>query len=233
MKKKIKGAKKKTIDVKKKTIPLILIAAVVILVIIFVLNSPIAPKEISETKEEQPVEETPKEESLIDVSINIEGEAEEIALEETETEEITPKEENIIEIMADSFYPDKKTVNKNTEIKWVNSGNKEFRVACYLGGTRVTTSSNLKENDFFTYTFIEGGEYTCITYPYGLRNTIIVESEQPLLSPTGSAVIGGSGSLKGASLSAIALIAIIILLFFIYGRKRRQRENLNKNPYSI
>ncbi len=220
MKKKSEDVKKKTTNVKKNTVPLILIAAVVILVIVLVLNSPITPKEISGAEEVQPTEETPKEESLIDVSIPIEGEAEEVAPEEAETEEITPQEENIIEIMADSFYPDKKTINKNTELKWINKDKKQHKIACYLGGTRVTTSSNLNENDYFTYTFLEGGEYTCIDAIYGLRSTITVESQQALLSPTGSAVISGSGSLKGASLSAIALIAIIILLFFIYGRKR-------------
>ena len=57
-----------------------------------------------------------------------------------------------------------------------------------------------------------------------MRSIITIESQQPLLSPIGSAVIGGSNTLKGASLSAIALIALIVLLFFIYGRKSVKLE---------
>lgn len=220
MKKKTKSLKKSNIDVKKKTIPLFLGIVIVILVFILIVNSDKVLRNTPETEEVTPVEDLAREEIVTGETKPID-ELEEITLIEDGREEVIPEEENIIEIREDSFYPIEKIVKKNTEIRWVNKDTKQHKIACYLGGNRVTTSSNLDENDYFTYTFIEGGEYTCIDAIYGLRSIITIESQQPLLSPIGSAVIGGSNTLKGASLSAIALIALIVLLFFIYGRKRR------------
>jgi len=126
---------------------------------------------------------------------------------------------NIIEIREDAFYPNEKTIKKNTEIKWIKKDTRLYKIACYLGGDRVILSSELKENDFFTYTFLEEGEYTCITFPYGLRNVITVGSS-PFLSPIGGVVgVGGSPTLGAGLIIAIAILAAIILFFFIYGRK--------------
>ena len=145
-------------------------------------------------------------------------EPEETELEEPIIEETV--EENLIEIKEDGFYPAEKTIAKNTEIKWVKNDPRTYNIACYLEGARVTMSSDLGEGDSFTYTFIKEGEYTCLTFPYGLRNIITVEAQQALLSPTGSAIrIEGKG-VKGASLAAITLIAIVALLIFIYKKKR-------------
>ena len=142
---------------------------------------------------------------------------EEIVLEEPEEVII---EENIIEIKEDSFYPAKKTVDKNTEIKWVKKDVRRYKIGCYLEGTRVIQSPDLEENEEFIYTFLQEGEYTCITTPYGLRSTIIVEPEAPLLSPTGRVVASEGKGAKGASLAVIAVLAIVTLLFFIFGRNR-------------
>lgn len=160
--------------------------------------------------------------------------AEEIPLKEPEeivTKEIekpAPEEiiaeENIIEVNEDSFSPAEKTIKKNTEIEWVKKDVRDYKIACYLGGIRIIQSSNLKEGDSFAYTFLEEGKYTCITYPYGLRNIITVEAPQPLLSPTGSAVVNENSSMKGAPFAAITLVSVVVLLFFIYGRKRKQQE---------
>lgn len=181
----------------------------IILSLLTILITSCAPKVEVETAKpvEEPIEE-PKE--IIEKQEEVIEEPEETSL-----------EENIIEIKEDSFYPKEKIIEKNTEIKWVKKGRKDYKIGCYLEGTRVIQSPNLKQGDSFTYTFLKEGEYTCITTPYGLRSTITVEGRKVLLSPTGSAVIGESNNIKGASFAAIALIAIIILLFFIYGRKRQ------------
>ena len=129
--------------------------------------------------------------------------------------------ENTIEINPDAFSPEEKTISKNTEIKWIKKDTRDYKIGCYLEGTRIIQSPDLKEGDSFTYTFLQEGIYTCITTPYGLRNIITVGSEAPFLSPTGSVVINQESLAKGAPLAAIAMIAIIALLFFIYGRKRK------------
>ena len=140
----------------------------------------------------------------------------------TQEPQIEPQKENTIEIKESSFDPVEKIIGKNTEIEWINKDKKEHKIACYLSGTRVTTSSNLNEEDSFTYTFLQEGQYTCIDAIYGLRSTITVKTEQSLLSPTGNiALEGGTKSIKGASLAAMALIALMLLLFFSYGKKRR------------
>ena len=139
----------------------------------------------------------------------------------TQEPEIEAPKENTIEIKESSFEPAEKIIKKNTEIEWVNKDKKDHKIACYLSGTRVTTSSNLKQEDSFTYTFLQEGQYSCIDAIYGLRSTITVKTEQALLSPTGDAILGGTESIKGASLAAIALIAMMLLLFLSYGKKRR------------
>jgi len=180
-----------------------------LIVIIFLTScAPVVEIETAKPVEEQ-IEE-PKE---------IIEEQEEI-IEEPEVEETIPEEENIIEIKESIIYPEKKTIEKNTEIKWINKDKKQHKIACYLEGTRVTTSSNLNQEDSFTYTFLKEGEYTCIDAIYGLRSKITVEGQKALLSPTGSSVISESKSIKATPFAAIAVIAIIILLFFIFGRKR-------------
>lgn len=184
----------------------------ILLLLLTVLITSCAPK--VEVENAQQVEETPIEQP----KEIIKEEPKEITQEEAEE---TSLEENIIEIKEDSFYPKKKTIEKNTEIKWIKKDRKDYKIGCYLEGTRVIQSPNLKQGDSFTYTFLKEGEYTCITTPYGLRSTITVEGRKALLSPTGSAVIGESNNIKGASFAAIALISIIVLLFFIYGRKRQ------------
>ena len=180
-----------------------------LLLLLIILLTSCAPKveiDIAKPVEETPIEE-PKE--------IIEEEPKEPKPEEKSLEE------NIIEIKEDSFYPKEKTIEKNTEIKWLKKDTRDYKIVCYLEGTRVIQSPDLKEGDSFTYNFLEEGGYTCITIPYGLRSTITVEAQKPLLSPTSSAVISEGTSIKGASLAAIALIAIVVLLFFIYGRKRQ------------
>ncbi len=142
----------------------------------------------------------------------------EVSLEEPE--EIL--EPNLIEIMESGFLPEEKTIKKNTEIKWLKKDSRNYKIACYLLGERVIQSNDLQEGDSFTYKFLIEGEYTCITVPYGLRSTVTVRSEQPLLSPTGGVIIKSRDiNLKGASLTATAIFALVILLFFIYGRKRQ------------
>ena len=136
-----------------------------------------------------------------------------------------PEEEKysgvIINIKDGSFDPVNKTINRNVEIKWVNTDKREHKIACYLSGNRVTTSSNLKKGDYFTYTFIENGGYTCIDAIYGLRGHIEVEGAQALLSPTGNVILNIGGNFTESSIASTAIISMIILLFFIYGRKRK------------
>ena len=163
----------------------------------------------------QPVEEIPTEEPQI-----IEQPSDVIGVITEEPKEISTQQ-NMIEIRKDAFYPKEKAIGKNTEIQWVNRDESVHKIACYLGGTRVTTSSNLAKGDFFTYTFLEGGVYTCIDAIYGLRSTVTVKHTQELFSPTGRVVAVESADMIGDPLAAIAVLAFIILLFFIYGRKRR------------
>lgn len=179
----------------------------IFLLLLIVLITSCTPK--VEVDIAKPAEETPKEE------------IKEVIKEESKEQEIPElEEENNIEIKEDSFYPKEKTIEKNTEIRWIKKDPRMYKVACYLEGNRIALSPDLKENDSFTYRFLKEGEYICITFPYGLRNIIKVEAKTSLLSPTGSAVINEGTTIEKASLAAIALIAIIILLFFIYGRKR-------------
>ncbi len=189
-------------------------AAILLLVI---LIASCAPKEEPKT---QPTGETPVE--------NIPaGEPEEIITQEPKEPIIEEKvlEENTITIKEDSFYPAEKTIEIDTEIKWTKKDDRVYKIACYLNGNRVTLSPDLKEGDSFTYTFLKEGEYTCITSPYGLRNIIKVEAKQQLLSPTGGAIIGENKSIKGASLAAIALVVMMLLLFFKYNRKKAITRN--------
>jgi len=163
--------------------------------------------------------ETPIEEQIESIE-EPEIEDEEVELEEPETIEEPRVEENIIEIKPDGFYPKEKTISINTEIKWVKKDSRDYKIACYLSGNRITQSPILKEEDTFTYTFLKEGQYTCLTAPFGLRNIINVESsQQALLSPTGSAVIGDV-NISRAPFAVVALLAIIVLLFFVYGRRR-------------
>lgn len=131
------------------------------------------------------------------------------------------KQQNIIEINADSFGPAKKTITRNTKIIWVNNDDREHKVACYLDGNRITTSANLKKGDSFGFTFIEYGEYTCIDAIYGLRSTVkvVLPSSMPT---TGMASLRSDGGALTAPLAAIAVCALILLLFFIYGRKHNK-----------
>ena len=176
------------------------------IIFLIILITSCAP--VIDIEEAQPVEETPTEEPI--------ETPEEVILEEPKTEESS--EENIIEV-GYSFSPAEKTIQKGTEIKWIKKDTRNYKIACYLKGTRITQSPDLKQGDTFTYTFLENGKYTCITTPYGLRNVIAVEESAPLLSPTGNIVIGNIRT-KGNPLAAIALIAIISLLAFVY-RKRK------------
>lgn len=184
----------------------------ILFILLIILIASCAPKvEVEKAKqvEQIPVEEVKKIE-----------EPKEIIPEEPKVEEIS-LEKNTIEIKEDSIYPKEKTIEKDTEIEWVNKDKKEHKIACYLSGIRVTTSSNLKEEDSFTYRFLKEGDYTCIDAIYGLRSTITVKSQQPLLSPTADVVREKGESAKMASLTTIILVAIVALLFFIYSRKRR------------
>jgi plastocyanin len=151
----------------------------------------------------KPVEETPTKEP---------EEGIEVELEEPEVEE------NIIEIRESSFSPKEKTIEKDTEIKWIKKDKRDYKLVCYLKGTRIIQSRDLKEGDSFTYKFSEEGEYTCITVPYGLRNIITVAKTE-LFSPTGRAVSANIG-IKGNPLTVIILMAISLLLFF-YSRKKK------------
>jgi len=175
----------------------------ILLILLTILLTSCAPKvdvDIAKPVEETPIEEP--EEITAD-------EAEEISL-----------EENTIEIKEDSFYPQQKTIEKNTEIKWIKKDTRDYNLNCYLEGTRVIQSPDLKEGDSFTYTFHEEGKYTCITTPYGLRNIITVKA-QPLLSPTGRAVLKEGKGINGISLAAMIIITIALILAFNYGRKKK------------
>jgi plastocyanin len=183
---------------------------ILLLALLMILITSCAP--IIDVEEAQPVE-TP-EEVIEEVTPE---EPEEVILEESEETIL----ENTIEINPDAFSPEEKTISKNTEIKWVKKDTRDYKIGCYLEGTRVIQSPNLKEGDSFTYTFLQEGKYTCITTPYGLRNIITVEANAPLLSPTGTVILNQESLAKGAPLAAVAMIAIIALLFFIYGRKRK------------
>jgi len=188
----------------------------IIIIALIILITACTPK--VDIEKAQPAEGTPPEEPEAPI---------EMIPEEPKTQD------NTIEIKEDAFYPKEKTIQENTIIRWINKDQKQHKISCYLGGTRVTTSENLEEGDSYGYTFIKDGEYTCIDAIYGLRSTITVGSEAPLLSPTGkvteksllsptgSVVVSGSTSLKGAALAGIAVIAIIALLFFIFARKRK------------
>ncbi len=140
---------------------------------------------------------------------------EEIIEEELEKPEA---EENIIEIRETSFSPNEKTIERNTEIEWIKKDKRDYKLVCYLGGTRVIQSPDLKEGDSFEYEFREEGEYTCITVPYGLRNIIRVGKTE-LLSPTGRAVSENIG-IKGNPFGAILLITLAILLLFFRKKKK-------------
>jgi len=142
------------------------------------------------------------------------------AIEEEKLEETKKpsKEENIIEMREGSFYPKDKTIKANTEITWIKKDPREYKIACYLEGDRIAVSPNLKEGDSFTHIFLKGGEYTCITFPYGLRSTIIVEDVAPLLSPTGNVII--DAKLKISPIAAIVFAAIIVLIVIIFRRKK-------------
>ena len=179
---------------------------ILLLTILAILITSCAP--VVEVEDAQPTEPIEEPEETTE-------EPEEVILEEPEPDE------NIIEINPDAFSPKEKTISKNTEIKWIKKDTRDYKIVCYLGGTRIIQSPNLKEGDSFIYTFLQEGKYTCVTVPYGMRNIITVEAEAPLLSPTGSAVISQKSIAKGAPLAAVAMIAIIALLFFIYGRKRK------------
>ncbi len=182
----------------------------IILLLLIILLTSCAPKvDVDTAKPVEELREEPKEAI----------EKWEEAIEEEPGVEEVSLEENTIEIKENIIDPERKVIERNTEITWVNKDKKEHKIACYLGGTRVTTSSNLKQEDSFVYTFLKEGDYTCIDAIYGLRSTIIVEGQKALLSPTGRAVIG-EGEISRASFAAIALIAIIVLLFFVFGRKR-------------
>lgn len=182
-------------------------------ILLIILITSCAPKvEIDIAK---PVEETPKSEP-----IEITKEEPKETIEEKLEEEIS-LEENTIEIKEDSFYPKEKAIEKNTEIEWIKKDVRDYKIACYLEGRRIIQSSNLKDGDSFIYTFLKEGEYTCITYPYGLRSTILVKAQQSLLSPTADVVRGTGENTKMASLAALITVAVVALLFFVYSRKRR------------
>jgi len=185
--------------------PILVILLIIVVIISFKSKAPAVEEaqQVEETPAEVPVE-TPE---LIEAEKP--KEIEQISL-----------EENIIEIREDAFYPKEKTIGKNTEIKWIKKDPRDYKIVCYLKGTRVIQSPDLNEGDSFMYDFLEDGEYTCITVPYGLRSTIIVET-QPLLSPTGGAIIGNGKRMDGASFIGIILIAITALLYYV-GIKRKQ-----------
>lgn len=181
----------------------------ILLLIMIILITSCAQK--AEVEKAKPEKETPMQEP------------EEIIKEEAQEPEMeeTGQEEGIIEIKKDSFYPAEKTIEKNTEIKWIKKDTRDYKIACYLDGARVIQSPDLKEGDSFAYTFLKEGEYTCITVPYGMRNIIKVEAEMQLLSPAASAISSRNKSIKGGPLAAAAMASIIVILFFIYGRKRQ------------
>lgn len=164
----------------------------------------------------KPVEDVQEPEEIVEEA------PEEVILEEEE-------EENTIEIKEDSFYPVEKVIGKNTEIKWVKKDTRDYRITCYLEGTRVIQSPDLKYGDSFTHVFLKEGEYTCITVPYGLRNIITVEAEKALLSPTGSAAVSESKDIKETVFASISmLIAVVIFLLFIYFNRREGLYNKKK-----
>jgi len=162
------------------------------------------PVEPQQPAEAQPVE-TPAPTEIIEPEIGFEG--------------------TTIEIKEGLFDPEENTIEQNTEVKWVNKDAKEHKIACYLGGTRVTTSSNLKQEGDFTYTFLKDGKYTCIDAIYGLRSYITVKPKEALLSPTGNVVLAANSAIGleeiGITLlTLVAILSIFVLSFFIYGRKR-------------
>ncbi len=171
-----------------------------------------------ETPAEKPTEAIEQPELEEPEETKLEEPAETKLEEPVETEPKEPISSNIIEILEKNIKPNEKTIDKDTEIKWVNKDKKEHKIACYLNGQRVTTSENLKQDDFFTYSFLKEGEYTCIDAIYGLRSKITVEP-QALLSPTGNVILN-STKLTPAPFTTIAMIGIVTLIFFIYGRKR-------------
>ena len=132
---------------------------------------------------------------------------------------ITPQETNMVEIRQDAFYPEEKSIQENTEIKWIKKDTRTYKIVCYLDGARVVLSEDLKQGDTFTYKFEKEGKYTCITSPYGLRNVINVEPKE-MLSPTGYVVAGNNPeSPFGSSIALVAVLSVIALSFFIFGRK--------------
>jgi len=150
---------------------------------------------------------------------------------------VEEEDENIIEIRKDSFIPKEKTIEEGTLVEWIKKDERDYQIACYLGGNRVTLSPSLKEDESFTYVFSKKGTYTCITTPYGLRNIINVLEKGALMSPTGGAVSFESKDLSRGGLAGALLVGIAILLFFIY-RKRNitrssSRDNYRYDRYSL
>ena len=189
-----------------------------LIMILIILVTACAPK--VEIEEAYPVGETETgKESKTNIEEPVIQEPAELPAEVLKTEEITSIE-NLIEIEEDSFYPKEKIIRKDTKVEWIKKDARSYKLACYLEGTRVIQSPDLKQGDTFTYKFLKDGEYTCITYPYGLRSTITVRTTAPLLSPTGNVVLNGDKGINGASLAVMAIIAITLLLFFNHGRKK-------------
>jgi len=193
------------------------------MLLLVILVTACAP--VVEVEDAQPVEDAVIEEGVAEETEEV---VEEVVLEKEEA-----VDENVIEITKDGFNPVEKTVEPYTDIKWVKKDDpRDYKIACYLGGARATMSSNLKEGDHFIYTFINEGEYTCLIFPYGLRSTITVETA-PLLSPTGRVVtnVNGGGLSMGEFLESIkvgesnflgliAILSVMMVIFFVYGRKR-------------
>ncbi len=227
-----KDIKKKTKETKKKNkkkntgIYTVIIAFVIIAATALIIryNAPIIEVEeaqLVEEKVEKP-EEILEESQKSEISEGLETESQSEPAEMIPPEPEQPSKENIIEIRKDAFYPKEKIITKNTEIKWVKKDTRDYNLNCYLGGTRVIQSPDLKEGDSFTYIFLEEGKYTCITTPYGLRNIITVET-QPLLSPTGRVVLKEGQGIDGFSLAAMIIITMALILAFSYRGKKKLR----------
>ncbi|MFC1768417.1 hypothetical protein ACFLZX_01510 [Nanoarchaeota archaeon] len=137
-----------------------------------------------------------------------------------ELEEI--KSTNEIKILDEEFSPDYLKLDVDSEVTFIQSGEKRHKIACYLGPTRVFLSDDLQGGSEYSFTFTEKGEYSCVDAVYGLRSTIVIGDPKPRDAITAMAVVSQDIPEDLVMFYVpIVLIGIIAIIAFIISRRTR------------
>ena len=83
-----------------------------------------------------------------------------------------------VEIYRTNFNNMELTVDKGTNVIWVNKDERSHKISCYEGPDRIYSDKSINNEESSEYKFEKAGEYLCVDAIFGIRQDIqVVENK--------------------------------------------------------